>query len=207
MKSIFYLLITTSFLLSCHKGKADFTLKGTVTDSTFDQPLSGGTLKLYEVEAGGSSQSLLGTTTLGTDGSYTFTFPRNKVETYIIEVSKGNYFGIHEVIPFSSLTIEDDNIRDLSTTAMSWAKITLLNVNPQAGDHLAITKQVGKDGCEDCCSTSQLDFYGAVDTSYYCANDGNTLYKFLYQVVGTGLQGFKSATTVAFDTTEIVLQY
>lgn len=207
MRILFILLITSAFLSGCKKGKSDFTLTGIVNDTTFDQPLSGTTVKLYEVEAGGGNQTLLGSVSVGSDGKYSFTFPRNKVENYILSIQKNQYFDNQIIIPFSSMTIKEDNVRDISTTAKSWAKITLLNINPQASDHLAIVKQQGKNDCTECCSMEQVDFYGAIDTSFYCANDGNTTYQFFYQLVGTSIQGLKTGTTVAFDTTEIILQY
>lgn len=207
MRILFLMLISTAFLFGCRKGKSDFTLTGTITDSTFGQALAGGTVSIYEVEAGGGNQTHIGTQSIGSDGSYSFTFPRNKVENYILKIQKSMYFDNEVIIPFSSMTIKEDNIQDLSTTAKSWAKITLFNTNPQPGDHLAIVKQQGKDDCIDCCSSSQMDFYGEIDTSFYCANDGNTTYQFFYQLVGTGIQGIKSGTTAAFDTTEIILQY
>lgn len=207
MRGLSLLLIAAAIFAGCRKGKSDFTLTGTISDATFSQPLSGGTIKLYEVEAGGGNQILLETATIGNDGSYSFTFPRNKVENYILTIEKENYFDNQVVIPFNDMSIKDDNIKDLSTTAKSWAKITLFNTNPQQSDHLAIIKQQGKDNCEECCSSSQVDFYGTVDTSFYCANDGNTTYQFFYQLVGTSIQGLKSDVTTAFDTTEITLQY
>lgn len=207
MRVLFSLLISSIIIFGCKKGKSDFILTGTVKDVTFDQALNGATVTLYEVEAGGGTQTFIGSATVGSDGVYSFTFPRNKVENYILSVSKNMYFDNAIIIPFSSMTIKEENVRNINTTAKSWAKITLLNTNPQASDHLTIIKQLGKDGCMECCGSDQADFYGAIDTSYYCANDGNTTYQFFYQLVGTSIQGIKSGTTVAFDTTEIILQY
>lgn len=206
------LILFISFSLAliftgCKKGKTEFTITGTVTDATFSQALTGATMKLYEVEAGGGSTNLIGSTTIGSDGSYSFTFPRNKVESYIAYVEKNNYFTIDQTIPFSTLTVEEDNVRNLSTTAKSWAKIHLVNSNPQPTDHLSIVKQAGKTSCAECCGDQYEDFYGALDTILYCGNDGNTTYSFYYSVVGTADQGIKSATTVAFDTTLITLSY
>lgn len=207
MRTLLVLLISSLIVIGCKKGKSDLTMTGTVSDATFNQSLNGATVKLYEVEAGGGSQSLIGSTNVGSDGSYSFTFPRNQVENYILTVEKNLYFDNQLIIPFNSMTTKEDNIRDISTTAKSWAKITLFNSNPQTSDHLTLIKQQGKNNCTECCGSDQLDFYGTVDTSFYCANDGNTTYQFAYQLVGTAFQGLKSGTTVAFDTTEILLQY
>ncbi len=206
-KGLILLLISASTFVGCRKGKSNFVLTGVVTDSTFSQPLSGGLVKLYEIQAGGGSQNLVGSFNLGADGQYSFTFPRNQVENYILVAEKENYFDNQTIIPFDDLTITEDNIINVMTTAKSWAKITLLNINPQQSDHLTIVKQQGKSGCSECCASSQIDFFGAVDTSFYCANDGNTTYQFLYQLIGTGIQGIKSEVTTVFDTTEIILEY
>lgn len=196
------LLVGVMTLPSCKKGKADITLKGSVTDATFGGGLSSGTIKIYEVEASSGDKNLVGSQTL-TDGSYSFTFPRNAVEKYIIEITKDNYFSQEESIPLSELTIEEDNVRNFSTTAESWAGLRFVTSNPNAT--LNYTRQTGKSGCETCCPSGTQTIYGAVDTIIYCPNDGNTTYSYNYQV--NGLFGIKEATTVAFDTTMITLSY
>jgi hypothetical protein len=194
-------------LSSCNKGKTNFVLKGTITDATFNQHHSGASVQLYEIEAGGSSTNLIGTAEIGSDGAYSFTFPRNKVESYTLLVEKDGYFTVDENIPFSGMTISEDNERNFSTTAKSWAKIRLINSNPLPSDHLQITKQEGKNGCLECCDNTIMEFYGALDTTIYCVNDGNTTYSFYYTVVGTANQGIQSGNTVVFDTTQISLNY
>lgn len=207
MKHLLYIAFLGLFLFSCKKGKADFVLKGIVTDQTFSQNLSGGTLKLYQVPVGSAQIQLIGTTTIGSDGSYSFTFPRDKMEKYIVKISKSNYFDIEQTVYFSELKIDEDNVRNYSTTAKSWAKLTFINDNPLPGDHLYYIKQDGKEGCDECCPDTEQHLYGAVNTSIYCINDGNTNYSYYYSVVGTLDQDIKSVLTVPFDTTEIILHY
>ena len=207
MKVLYSVFLLSILLISCKKGKTEFTLTGSISDNTFSQNHDGAVIKLYEVEAGGSITNLLETATLGNDGSYSFTFPRNKVESYTVVVTKDNYFTIDESIPFSSMTISSDNVRDFGTTAKSWAKIRLINSSPLGSDHLQITKQTGKSDCTECCDNNVIDFYGAIDTTYYCINDGNTIYSYFYSVLGTPAQGILSANTVAFDTIQISLTY
>ena len=91
-----YLALLVIILLSpsCKKGQADFVLKGTVTDLTFNQNLSGATIKLYQVPVGTAQQKLIGISTLEADGSYSFTFPRDKMEKYVIIINKTNYFNL-----------------------------------------------------------------------------------------------------------------
>ena len=203
--SIFLLVLFS--LLSCKKKKVDFVLTGTITETTFNGNLTGATVKLYQVPVGSVSEVLLGSAVLGSDGKYSFTFPREKMEKYILRISKSGYFDLVKTVYFSELSVSSDNVRNYSTTAKSWVKLTFHNLNPLPGDHLTFIKQSGKEGCAECCTDAQYDFYGALDTSIYCINDGNTIYSYFYNVMGTADQGIMSATTVAFDTTEIVLNY
>lgn len=123
MKKLVLFAIISMFLISsCKKGVAEFTLTGTITDASFNAALSGATVKLYATEVGTALTEQIASTTLDANGNYTFAFPRDKVETYYIEVKKNNYFDIYEAIPFSDLSVEDDNVRDFSTTAKAWVK-------------------------------------------------------------------------------------
>ncbi len=203
--SLICLLLSSIF--GCKKGPADFTLTGTITDSSFSAPLSDAVVKLYGTEAGGLSLDLIAQTTLESDGSYSFTFERGKIETYHLSVVKFNYFELYEDIPFSSLTIEEDNIRNYSTTAKSWVKLRFINTSPLVDDVLEYIKQEGKSACVECCPDGTTYLNGAVDTSIYCMNDGNTEYRYYYFVHNSSIQGPKSAITTAFDTTEILLSY
>jgi hypothetical protein len=202
-------LICLSILIlnGCKKGKSDVTILGVITDSSFNAPLSGASVSLYEIVAGGGVSSLIGQATLGSDGSYSFTFPRNIAEGYELFVEKNNYFSINETIAFSNLTIEEDNILNFSTTALSWAKLRFFNLSPQSGDILRYIRNEGKSDCLECCTGGEHFLYGAVDTTIYCANDGNTIYSYQYYDYATGTQGVRSTTTTAFDTTEILLNY
>lgn len=206
MKYLFC-IIGLLFIVSCKKGSAEFTIKGTITDATFQQGLTGATLNLYQYPTGSNTPSLIGTTTLSSDGSYSFTFKRDKMEKYVITVAKTNYFTLNETIYFSSLSIEEDNIRNFSTTAKSWVRLRFLNENPSDLDELRYIKQQGKVSCTECCPSDYVYLSGAVDTSIYCINDGNTVYSYMYSVLNTTNTGILSVTTVPFDTTEIYLAY
>ncbi|MFK7783659.1 MAG: carboxypeptidase-like regulatory domain-containing protein, partial [Crocinitomicaceae bacterium] len=119
------LLIASLGLLlisSCNKGKADFTIKGTIEDATFSAPLSNASVKLFATEAGSSSTDQIASATLDAQGNFEFVVPRDKVETYYLEITKDNYFEIYESIPFADLSVENDNVYNLSTTAKGWVK-------------------------------------------------------------------------------------
>ncbi|MFT6502679.1 MAG: hypothetical protein ACJASQ_002806 [Crocinitomicaceae bacterium] len=203
--STLFLILGLASITACNKGKADFTLKGTITDNTSGTALEGGTVQLYEIEAGTLSTSLIGESTIGADGSYSFTFPRNTVESYTLSIRKENYFDQDKTIPFSDLTLEEDNVKDYSTTAMSWARLRFITTDPMAEMHYV--KQLGKQGCATCCSTDEQVLNGVQDYEIICPNDGNTVYSYNYWIIGTPGVSNKSATTNAFDTTTITLNY
>lgn len=207
MRLFLTLTICSFILFGCKKGKTDFTLRGILSDSTFGQTLSGATVKLYEIEAGGTGINLIGQSTTSSDGSYTFTFPRNQAESYTLTAEKINYFSIDETIYFSDMSIEEDNIRDYSTTAKAWVKLRFKNESPAAGTDLTTyIKLSGKSGCPECHPNDEQYLVGVIDTVINCATDGNTIFSYLYDVIG-GPEGEKSANAVAFDTTEIILTY
>jgi hypothetical protein len=203
--STLFLILGLVSITACNKGKADFTLKGTISDDTFGTTLEGGTVQLFELEAGSLNTSLIGESTIGADGSYSFTFPRNTVESYTLSIRKENYFDQDKSISFSDLTIEEDNIRDFSTTAMSWAKLRFITTNPIAEMHYV--KQFGKQDCASCCPTEEQTLYGVQDFEIICPNDGNTIYSYNYWVIGSPGISNKSATTNVFDTVTITLNY
>lgn len=203
MKQITLLILLLGLgLYSCKKGRADIVLKGTITDTTFSTNLSGATVKLYEVEAGGGTINLLGTTVLGSDGAYSFTFSRNPVDNYILEIRKDGYFDQEVNIPLTELTIEEDNIRNYSTTAKSWAGLHFVSSGIGSVSYI---RQQGKSGCADCCTSDQVTLNAPIDTIIYCPNDGNTTYS--YQYNAGGQTGIKDAVTAAFDTTVIELNF
>lgn len=206
MKRIIAIITIIVAITSCKKGAADFTLKGLITDKSFNTPLAGATAKLYEVEAGGGAVNLLGSMSL-TDGNYSFTFKRNKAESYKLIVEKENYFDLNQSINFSDLTIEEDNVRNYGVYAKSWVNLRFINSNPQPADMLQYQRSQGKIDCADCCTAESQILEGAIDTNIYCINDGNTVYAYNYWILGTGLFGNKSVTTVPFDTTELLLTY
>ena len=153
---------------SCKKGKADFTLKGTITDATFNAAMTNATVKLYATEVGASSIDLIASTTLDAQGNYEFVFPRDKIETYYLEVQKNNYFEIYETIPFADLSIKDDNVYNFSTTAMGWVRFHISNPGGAATDVLEYVREQGKIDCAECCPGGYRYFYGAVDSTFYC---------------------------------------
>ena len=194
-------------MISCSKKTANYTIKGTINDTSLNSNLVGATIDLYKQSQGTSYETLVSSTTTNSEGSYNFTFTRDKAEKYILKISKLNYFSTEETITVASLTLEKDNIRDYSLSAKAWVKLHFKNTDPQPEDVLRFMKQKGKINCDECCASDYQYLYGAVDTSIYCINDGNTTYSYIYAVLGTLNQDIKSVISTPFDTTEIYLEY
>jgi len=207
MKKLLFIVLALTLIYSCKKGKADFTITGTITNTSLNTGLNSATVKIYETPAGSGVLELIGTTTTNASGVYSFSFPRNQSESYTVTCDKLNHFSFEESINFSDLTIKEDNIYNYSTTAKSWAKLKFINATPSGLDNLKFTKTAGKSDCLECCTNTETSLVNILDTTIYCINDGNTAYSYTYIHVGTPNYGDKSAVTVAYDTTEIVLSY
>ena len=208
MKTTLYIIILAFAITACKKDPLEFTIKGKVTDMTFAQGLSDASVKLYATNAGTADSKLLSSSTTNSAGEYSFTFERDKYESFNLLIEKQNYFTLDEVIPFSNLTTEEDNTFNYNTTAESWLKFRVQNTgSTQPSDESKIYKTAGKVNCNECCPLGFSFFYGDIDTTFYCANDGNTNYDFQYFIVHTGQNSTESILTPAFDTTEFVISY
>ncbi len=208
MKKIALLFLIFTLIFSCKKNNLEFTLNGTISDATFSGGLTGATITLTQVPIGGSTPKVIGTATLGSDGGYSFTFAREKVEKYVLTVDKANYFSINENISFSDFSTESALVRNYSTTAKAWVKLVFTNVAPATiGDGLTFNKQEGKVGCSECCPLETHTLVGIVDTTFYCVNDANTTYSYFFNVINTTTQGIESIVTTAFDTVTITKTY
>ncbi len=205
MKFIYFSILI--FLFSCTKKSSNYVLKGTINDSSLNTNLSNATISLYKQTPGNSYETFISSTTSSSDGSYSFNFERDKSEKYTIKISKTNYFNLDEIITVASLSIGNETIINYSLSAKSWVKLHFKNIDPHPEDVFRFMKQQGKVNCSDCCPSTYQYLYGDKDTSIYCINDGNTIYSYIYAVVGTTNQDIKSVTTVPFDTTEIYLEY
>lgn len=207
MKALLFTLFALLILISssCKKKEFSFTLKGTVTDKTFSTALVGAKIYLEEVIPESTSEPIIHETTVGSDGSYEFTFARNKATKYIVTIVKHNYFDILETINFSDFSTEEPLIKNFETTAMAWVKLTFVNVSPSSiDDELRYTKQQGKAGCSVCCPTSEQHIYGLGQQSVICVNDGNTKYSYLFFSTNPVSNGISEIYTPAFDTVELI---
>lgn len=201
------LVIWTLLLSACNKGAGEFSISGTISDDTFGTYLDQATVKIYKVPVASNTELLVATQIIGSDGKYHFTVPRERMEKYIIRVTKNLYFPIEKTIYFSELKIKTENSYPLSTWAKSWVELRFINNSPLPQDDFQYIKQAGYGSCAECCPISEQHLFGAVDTSIFCVNKGNTIYSLLYWVLNTTNQGYLEANTTAFDTTQIYLNY
>ena len=204
---IILLITAVTSISGCKRGVASFTLTGTISDETFSTPLTGATLKFYKVLIATGEEILVDTKILGADGKYEFTFPREKIEKYIIRVSKPLYFDIDQEIQFSSLVPSAVNTRNYSTQAKSWVELRFVNNSVQSTDHFRYIKFSGKENCSECCTADQVDLYGTAYYSRTCINDALTPYSIYYQVIGTTTQNVVEVITQPFDTTLLLVNY
>jgi hypothetical protein len=204
LASIFLLQVSSS---SCSRGVASFTLSGTITDATFSQGHAGAVLTLSKVMITTGEEILMETKTLSADGKYEFKFPREKVEKYIVRVSKPLYFDVEEEVQFSSLTVGTSNVRNYSTKAKSWVELRFVNSSVQPTDHFRYIKFQGLENCAECCTAEQVDLYADAYYSRTCINEALSVYSIYYQVMGTTTQNVVEVVSQPFDTTLLLVNY
>ena len=192
---------------SCSRGVATFSLSGTITDATFSQGHSGAVLKLSKVMITTGEEILMETKTLGSDGKYEFKFPREKVEKYILRVTKPLYFDIEQDVQFSSLSVSSDNVRNYTTKAKSWVELRFVNTSVLPTDHFRFIKFQGLENCTECCTADQVDLYADAYYSRTCINEALSTYSIYYQVIGTTNQNVVEVVTQPFDTTLLLVNY
>lgn len=203
------LFVSLAFIFgACRKKEAiDIVLKGTINDASTNSPLSYANIQLYKLPLGELNFVLVEQAQLSASGEYSFTFKRDKFEKVKLVVDKSMYFTLNEEIQLSSLSVEDENVRNYATTAKSWVRIVINNQNPTDNDQLDITKKVGKSGCEECCPNEKISFYGPANESIYCINSAFHTFALNYLDYSTANIGTLTTTTNIFDTVEIVLNY
>ena len=146
MKIIIVLLLLP-LVFSCKKGTGNFIIKGKITDETFSTGLDGAIIKLYKVPVASSSRILVESFTLQNDGNYSFTFPRERMEKFIVVVEKNLYFKLEKEIFYASFTVNEPLICNYGTKAKSWVELRFVNTDVQPSDHFRYIKQAGLVGC------------------------------------------------------------
>ncbi|MDD2983321.1 MAG: hypothetical protein PHQ74_08030 [Crocinitomicaceae bacterium] len=208
MKNILFISLLFLSLTACKKKELTFSMSGVVTDATFGQALNGASLTLLQKPAGGGTMKVVGSSTIGSDGKFQFTFKREQAEKFFIQITKEKYFDVYEPVSYDSFSTEKELVRNYSTTAKSWVKLHFKNVAPSAvSDILKWTKQAGKANCPTCCDSEQHVILGEVDTTFKFISDGNTPFSYLFNASNPTTNGIKNVNTVAFDTVTLLLEY
>lgn len=204
---LFCIAIPVLFVFSCKKKSAKYKISGQVMNTTANQPLSDATI-VIETKGAGSSAEYVQYTTVSTDseGRYSVELDRGKYDVIRLTGNKNLYFDFSYTLNVSSLSVEEENTQNLSTTAKSWVRLILKNNNPQPDDFIIFSRQKGKKDCAECCASGSQTLYGAVNDTIYCINDGNTAYSVLYSSSGQN-PIIAEVTTASFDTTQLLIQY
>lgn len=206
MKYVYAFLFASIALSSCKKKDITYVVEGVITDNSYSQPLAGATVDLYEVPLGSSNPTtVVSSATTGSDGKYHFEFKREKIEKYVVVITKNNYFSTSTEFYADNLSTQETNTFSHTTTAKSWVRLRFINTDIDVD--LKYIRQSGKTNCDECCLASEQYLYDAVDTTIYCINDGNTTYSYYYWVLGTTINGPKSVVTTPFDTVDLILNY
>src|SRR5690554_5055541 len=130
MKKFFFLLLISLNLYACKKEQSlSFKIHGSIQDESLHQPLENATVIIYEKAIGSSNLSEIGRTTTDENGDYQVEFPRNRVENYLVTIQKDRYFESSHTVLFSELDPKESKEYNFSTTAHSWVKIVLKNVD------------------------------------------------------------------------------
>lgn len=210
IKTLFSIsLLGLLFFTSCKKDPIEFTINGTLEDSSFETRLSGAEVTLTAVSSGSGDTRVVGTQKVGTDGKYSITFTRERDTKFYINIEKNNYYPIEETIYFSELSVSEENTYDYSTFAKANINFIIKNTGTATvNDELKLEIYEAKTNCDECCTLGQRFFYGEnIDTSFTCANNGNKYYKFIYWDTQMGSVTFDSIVTPSFGTVDYLIEY
>lgn len=199
-------LITNLLFFGCKKKKITYFIEGQVTNTSALGGLANLPLKIELKKAGSTFYTLLTTVNTDSQGNYNFSFENDLYEKIRITSSSSSFFPIERIIPYGDIN-QESNVYNLSTSAKAWARLIFTNINPSNADHLRYLKQLGKEGCTECCSSLEQNLYGPVNDTIICINDGNSIYSYSYIVLGTTNSGIKEVFTPSFDTTTLILTY
>jgi hypothetical protein len=201
---LFFGVLLLIFNFSCKKKTLKYTIKGTIYDSSFNTPLSGASVSIYVTTTSNSTPVEKVTLTTDAAGNYSYELEREKLQSVTISVNKQNYFSDGTTTTLDNLSLEDENTFNYNIYAKSWARLHFVSDGTKT---IKYYKQVGKNGCAECCPSGEIQLNNITDHSVYCINNGNTQYQIFYDVQGTSNNGTLSVNTTPFDTTEILISY
>lgn len=204
MKYYIFTLLVFGLLTSCKKETPNFTISGTIHDNSFSTGLKNAEIKLYEIEIGTTKEKLILTSSSDNNGNYSLNFERNKVEKYILKINKDNYFEKTETILFSSLTTNDDNIKNYSVDAKAWVNLHFTNTDQDLSKSIEYGITSGKSDCDECCTPTKQKLTNTLEENIICINNGNSTYSVL--IISETLKTY-TITTTPFDTVTLEIPF
>lgn len=164
---------------SCKKKELVFVIEGQIFDKSFNQNLSQGTVKLYRVPVATTNEIFVDEQTV-TDGKYSFTFPRDKSERYVIKFSKDGYFDETHEVYFSQLQVGTNYILNFNAEAIATMNWIFLDGSPQNSNYfVTLQKLNGRPIGVGTCPNQSYDVYGgSPPDTMRCAVGGNQYVKF-----------------------------
>ena len=154
------LLMVLNF--SCKKKNLKYTIKGTITDSSFNAPLSGAKVTIYITTTSNNTPVQKVALTTDASGNYSYELDREKIQSVIISVDKDNYFSDGTTTTLDNLSLEDDNTFNYGIYARSWVRLHFVSDGTKT---IKYYKQVGKNGCAECCPNGEIQLDNVTDQS------------------------------------------
>ena len=112
MKTLYTLLILMT-IMSCKKDQIQYKIIGTVKNKITNSDIGQVKLKFYQTELNANVLNpnfvYQGTTTTNSNGEYSFSFDRKKIDDFKITVEHDEYYTIENVFSSSELSSENDN--------------------------------------------------------------------------------------------------
>jgi len=182
LSNLFFILVLglTSIFFSCKKKKdLVFNIEGEVFDSSLNQILQSGTMRLYKVPAATTQEILVEEQNI-VNGKYAFTFDRDMSEKYVLRFSKTDYFEEDFEVYFSELQVGEIYTLNFSVEAvaiMHWVFIDQPPLNPNYS--VSIQKLNGRTTGSGTCPNQEYSFSGGLNPdTLKCAVSGNRFVNF-----------------------------
>lgn len=192
------------FLSGCKEKTVVYVVKGNVHDLSLNQGLADATIRVTIAMSGGASGGSIKTYTTDSNGDYSFSFDRDRIESVTIDVEKDKYFSKSIVYSLDDLSVKTPTVSNFSVYAKAWVKLRFLGDGTTTYRY---SKQEGLNNCAECCPGTEQSLNNVSDQSVYCINNGGSNYQVYWYIPSTVYNGQVSTITPSFDTTEMVISF
>lgn len=202
---LFIALGTLMFAFNaCKKKTVTYEIKGTANDISSSVPLSGATVTLTLVSTSNNALNKVLTTTTAADGSYSFSFDRDKYSQMTLKMTKNLYFEKSYDFTLDDLKVDEANVYNFDVNSMSWVK---LHITGDGSKTIRYIQTYGLTGCSECCPSGDQFLYNIDSLDLYFLNKGNTQFGVYFSVIGTSITGQEIVNTTPLDTTTISIGF